>query len=181
MKRVYLIHSWKKKEKWFDWLEEKLKSKGIWVKSFDMPDILNPKIEDWVKFLEENIKEVDEETYFVGHSIGAQTIMRFLEKLPKHKGIGGCVFVAPWFRLMNLNEEEMRIAHPWMNSKIDFERITRHTSNILALFSNNDPYVHLDEADKFKENLGAKIITKENARHFDDVEEIPEIFNFLEK
>ena len=50
-----------------------------------MPNSENPKIEKWVKYLEENIKSVDEQTYFIGHSIGCQTIMRFLEKLHKHK------------------------------------------------------------------------------------------------
>ncbi|MBS3070839.1 alpha/beta hydrolase [Candidatus Pacearchaeota archaeon] len=186
MKKIYLIHGWGGSSEggWFDWLKSELEKKGFKVKAFDMPDTENPKIENWVGFLKENIspEEIDEETYFIGHSIGCQTIMRFLEKLHKHKRIGGCVFVAGWFKLMNLGSEELKIAHPWENTLIDFERVLDHCDNFLAIFSDNDPYVHLDEAEKFKDFLGAKIIIKKKQGHFtdeDNVGKIPEILKFL--
>lgn len=146
-----------------------------------MPNTEEPKIEEWVSYLEENIDldSLDEHTYFIGHSIGCQTIIRFLEKLHKHKKIGWCFFVVGWFDLINLEPEEFAIAHPWANTKLSFERVLDHSNNFLALFSTNDPYVHLDEAEKFKEKLGAKIIIKSNKEHFNNVKEIPEILEFL--
>src|SRR3989344_5696346 len=124
MKKVYLIHKWggNSGEEWYVWLKEELEKKGFEVEVFDMPNTDEPKIEEWVKYLEENINsdDIDEKTYFVGHSIGCQTILRYLEKLHKNKKIAGCVFVAPWLDLINLGEEEMKIAHPWINTKIDF-------------------------------------------------------------
>lgn len=183
MKKVYLIHGWggSSEEVWFDWLKQELPKKGFEVEAFDMPNTNSPKIEEWVKYLEKNIADEDigERTFFVGHSIGCQTIMRFLEKLHKHKKVGGCVFVAGWFDLINLEPEEMEIAHPWINSKIHFDRVLDHCNNFLAIFSNNDPYVHLDEIDKFKEGLGAKIIIKHGEEHFDDTLEIHEILDFI--
>ncbi|MCK5149302.1 alpha/beta hydrolase [Candidatus Pacearchaeota archaeon] len=183
MKKVYLIHGWGGSSEggWFDWLKEELKKKETEVYAFDMPDTENPKIEAWVKYLEEKIpfEDVDEETYFVGHSIGCQTIMRFLEKLPKHKEIGGCVFVAGWLNLINLNEKEMEIAHPWINSKINFDRIQRHSHKILAIFSDNDELVPLSELDIFKNQLGTKTLIKKKQGHFNDVKEIPEILEFI--
>lgn len=180
-KKVYLIHGWgfNPEMHWYPWLKKELLKKGFEVKVFDMPDTDNPKIENWVGYLRKNIEDVDEQTYFVGHSIGCQTIMRFLEKLPKHKKIAGCAFAAPWFNLINLEAEEIKIAHPWINSAIDFGRIKEHCANFLAIFSNDDPSVHLDESDKFKKNLGAKIIIKKGFGHFDNVEKIPEILEFI--
>ena len=101
-KKVYLIHGWGGSSEggWFDWLKEEFSKCNIKVYAFDMPNTDNPKIEKWVKYLEENIKDVDEQTYFIGHSIGCQTIMRYLEKLHKHKKIAGCVFVAQWSRIL---------------------------------------------------------------------------------
>ena len=183
MKKVYLIHGWGGKGEggWFDWLKQELPKKGFEVESFDMPNTWQPKIEDWVGFLEEkiNFDDIDEETYFVGHSIGCQTIMRFLEKLHKHKKIGGCVFVAGWFDLIGLEQKEMEIAHPWINSEIHFERILDHCNNFLAIFSDDDPYVHEDEMQKFEENLGAKIILKKGKSHFENEEKISEILEFV--
>ncbi len=184
IKRVYLVHRWgaTHENDWYSWLETELKKKGFEVKVLDMPDTDNPKIEGWVSYLETKIKNVDEETYFVGHSIGCQTIMRFLEKLPKSKKIAGCVFIAPWFDLINLETEELKIAHPWTSSKIDFSRVLVHCNNFLTIFSSNDPYVHIDQAEKFKKNIEAKVIIKHNKGHFteeDGVEKIPEILEFI--
>jgi len=186
IKRAYLVHGWggSSEDPWFVWLKKELKKKKFKVYIYDMPDTENPKIENWLDHLRNNINldEVDEHTYFVGHSIGCQTIMRFLEKLHRHKRVAGCAFVAPWLDLINLSPEEMRIAHPWINTKIDFERILDHTSNFLCLFSSNDPYVHVYEAEKFKDKLGAKVIIKENKGHFDEesgVKRITEILGFL--
>ena len=181
MKKVYLIHGWGGSSEggWFDWLKKEFLKKGFEVKAFDMPNTDEPKIEKWVGYLEENIKDVDEHTFFIGHSIGCQTILRFLEKLHKHKRVGGCVFVAGWFDLINLESEEMEIAHPWVNKDIHFGRILDHCNNFLAIFSDDDPYVHLEEMEKFKKNLGAKIIIKKRKEHFNTVQKIPEILAFV--
>lgn len=184
MKKIYIIHKWggsSSSEPWFQWLKKELRKKGFEVVAFDMPNTDEPKIEEWVGYLRENINpdEIDENTYFIGHSIGCQTILRFLEKLHKHKKIAGCVFVAPWFDLINLEPEELKIAHPWTNTKIDSGRILDHCNNFLAIFSDNDPYVHLNEIEKFKKNLGAKIIIKHGEEHFIETEKIPEILEFF--
>ena len=93
--------------------------------------------------------------------------------------IGILVFVAGLFNIINLSSEELEIAHPWMNTGIEFHRVLDHCNKFLAIFSNDDPYVHADEAEKFKKNLGAKIIIKKGQGHFNETEKIPEILNFL--
>lgn len=182
MKKVFLIHGWggsSSSEPWLDWLKEELRRKSFEVTAFDMPNTDEPKIEEWVGYLRKNIGKVDEKTYFVGHSIGCQTILRYLEKLHKNKKIAGCVFIAPWLDLINQEPEELKIAHPWINTKIDFGRILSHCNNFLAIFSSDDPYVHLNESEKFRKNLGAKIIIKKNEEHFNDTEKIYEILEFI--
>lgn len=183
MKKVYLIHGWggNSDGPWFNWLKKELNKKEFEVKSFDMPNTEHPKIEEWVEFLQEKIpkNEIDEETYFVGHSIGCQTIIRFLEKLHRHKRIAGCVFVSGWFKLINLEPEELEIAHPWEENPIDFDRVLDHCNNFLSIFSDNNPHVHLEESEKFKEKLSAEVIIKKGEEHFEDTKKIPEILNFL--
>jgi len=165
---------------WIKWLEKEISNREGWgVKSFDMPNSKHPRIEEWVQYLRDNIKEIDEETYFVGHSIGCQTIMRFLEKSHKNLKIAGCVFVAPWLDLIGLAEEELEIAHPWISNKIDFDRVLDHVGNIVCIFSSNDSYVSEEEQKKFEDNLHAKIIIKQDMEHFEEVKRIPEILEVL--
>jgi len=181
MKTVYILHGWgfDSNMPWIKWLEAELKEKGFEVHAFDMPNTKEPKIEDWVGYLEENIKNLDEKTFFVGHSIGCQTIMRFLEKSYKHLKVGGCVFVAPWLDLIGLKSEELKIAHPWLSNKIELERVLDHTGNITCIFSTNDKFVSPKEWKKFEVGLGGKIIIKKDEGHFEEVERIPEILNEL--
>jgi len=185
MAKVYLIHGWggcDSSEGWFGWLKGKLKKRKIETIGFNMPNTDYPKIEEWVGFLEENVKDIDEKTYLVGHSIGCQTILRFLEKLPKKTKIGGCIFVAGWFNLKEETyelEEDRKIAEPWIKTPMDFKKIKQHTNHFMAIFSDNDPYVHLDNQKIFKEKLNAKIIIKNNEGHFNETEEIPQIISFI--
>ncbi len=46
-----------------------------------MPNTAEPKIETWVPFLEKLVGKPDKDTYLVGHSIGCQTILRYLDGL----------------------------------------------------------------------------------------------------
>ena len=184
MKKVYLVHGWGGSSKggWFDWLKKELSKKKIRVYASDMPDTENPTIEKWVGFLEKNVKDIDNDTFFVGHSIGCQTILRFLERLPEKVKVGGAVFVAGWFNLKNLETPgDEKIAKPWIENKIDLNRVKKHTNNFLAIFSENDPFVPISDAKLFKEKLGAKIIIKKNKGHFDNIDRIEEILDFFKK
>ena len=147
-----------------------------------MPDTEAPEINSWVSHLQKLVGEPDENTYFVGHSIGCQTIMRYLEGL-RSKKVGGAVFVAGWFYLENLEEEEKSIANPWLETPIDFEKVKSATNNFKVILSDNDPYGAVDKNKKlFEENLGAKVIVEHNKGHFgggDGIMELPSALNAL--
>jgi len=187
MKKIYLIHGWggsDSSEGWFGWLKEESKKLGIKVISFNMPNTDEPKIEEWIGFLKENAKDLDEETYFVGHSVGCQAILRYLETLDSGIKISGVVFVAPWMELdKNTIEEEgeevVEIATPWMETPIDFDKIKEHTNNFLCILSDNDPYVPLNNKEFFEEKLNAKSVIKHNEEHFNETKKIPEILEFV--
>lgn len=184
MKKVYLVHGWGGNSSggWFDWLNEELKEKNVKVEALEMPDTNYPKIELWVKHLENNVKEIDKETYFVGHSIGCQAILRFLEKIPENIKIGGCIFVAGFFNLKEESyegEEDKEIAKPWLETPISLEKVKEHTNNFLAIFSDNDPDVPLSDSEIFKEKLNAEIIIKNNEEHFNNTMKIKEILDFI--
>lgn len=187
MKKVYLIHGWgggDSSEGWFGWLKKELKEKGIEIIVFNMPNTNYPKIEEWVGFLKESIKEkdLDEETYFIGHSIGCQATLRYLEKLPENIKIAGCIFIAGWFNLKKEAyecERDKEIAEPWIKAPMDLEKVKQHTKNFLAIFSNNDPYVPVSDSKIFKEKLNSEIVIKNNEGHFNETLEIKEIIDFL--
>jgi len=177
-KRVFIIHGWggNPGEAWLPWLAKNLKEKGFSVEVPEMPDTDNPKIEAWISYLEKKVGQCDENTFFVGHSIGCQAIMRYLEKLPENEKVGGAIFVAGWFTLSNIDGEEDRlVSSPWLNLPIDFEKIKKHTKKFICIFSDNDPYVPAENWDMFSKNLGAEIIIEKNKGHFSDEDGVKEL------
>jgi predicted alpha/beta hydrolase family esterase len=180
--KVIIVHRWHgtPEDDWYPWLKSELEKKGISIAIPAMPNTDRPTIDSWVRELSKI--SVDEHTYFIGHSIGCQTIMRFLEKSKK---VGGAIFVAGWFSLTNLDREEVPIAGPWLKVPIEFDQVKKATKNFVAIFSDDDPYVPFIENMKlFKKNLNAKTLVEENKGHFtedDDVTEVPYVLDALLK
>ncbi len=141
-----------------------------------MPNPEEPRIKEWVNYISSIVEDPDENTYFIGHSIGCQTILRYLESLDNRK-VGGAIFVAGFFELTNLEtEEEKEIAKPWLETPIDLDKVKKATNKITAIFSDNDPFVPLEVNKKiFEEKLEAKIIIEQNKGHFDEDSGIFEI------
>ncbi len=183
MKRIIIVHGWSgaPTDCWIPWLKNELKQKGFEVITPTMPNADTPELKSWVQHLGEIVGEVDENTYFVGHSIGCQAIMHFVEG--QNKPAGGAVFVAPFFRLLNLEtEEEKVIANPWFEAVLDYEKIKRNLPNLTCIFSDDDPDVDIGNKELFEERLGAKTIVEHNKGHFSDdagVKELPPALNAL--
>ncbi len=184
-KRVFIIHGWDgyPKEGWFPWLKKELEKKGFLVQVPAMPNPSEPKIETWIPFLADLVGTVDKNTYFVGHSIGCQTIIRYLQTLHKGARIGGAVFVAGWYDLKNLKtEEEKRIASPWVNEPRDDKKIKESINKATAIFSDNDPSILTENQKSWEEKVGAKIIVESGKGHFsgsDGITELPSVLNAL--
>lgn len=184
-KRVFIIHGWggSPNKGWFPWLKKELEHHDFSVTVPAMPDTEHPIIEKWVSFLKEVVGSADEETFFVGHSIGCQTIVRYLESLPQKVRIGGVVFVAGWVTLKKLSDEEEKIVKPWLEKKIEWNTVKQRAKKFVAIFSDNDEWVPLSDSAVFKKELGAMIVIEHNKGHFGagDVETIPVVLeNFLE-
>ncbi len=184
MKRVFIVHGWSgsPEEGWFPWLKNKLEEKGfeVFVPAMPNPDV--PTIDAWVSCLRDAVGVPDEETYFVGHSIGCQTIMRYLASLPQDIKVGGVIFVAPWFTLMNLSsKEESGIAKPWLETPIDLEKVKSHSSFFITFFSDDDPVVPLDNQELFKQNLNAEVFVEHEKGHLGGDDHITEFPTLLDK
>lgn len=100
--------------------------------------------------------------------MGCQAIVRYLETLPGEVKIGGAVFVAGFFkRLTNMEDDEVReIANAWLTTPINFGNVFSHLRKSVAIFSDDDPYVPMENQDDFRDKLHSKIIIEHNKGHF---------------
>ncbi len=178
MPRVVIVHGWgaTPESDWFPWLKTELEKRGYAVSAPAMPDTDHPEIAAWVNRLRAILGTPSEETILVGHSIGCQTIMRYLEQV--NVNVSRIVLVAPWLTLTGLSEEEMPIAKPWLETPIDFEKVQRSAKEIVAFFSDDDAVVPLKNEAALKSKLRAKTIIEHGMGHFsgdDGVTEVPSV------
>lgn len=169
--RVFIIHRWdgSPETDWCPWLKTELESRGAQVVVPQLPDAENPRISTWVSAVANAVGAPDASTYFVGHSLGCQAIARYLVTLPTDVVVGGAVFVAGYFkRLAGLedNASVHEVAHHWMDTPLDLSQVRSHLPKSVAIFSDNDPYVPVDNQRAFQDVLGSRIVVEHNQGHF---------------
>lgn len=187
MRRVFIIHGWDgyPEECWFPWLKHELEIRGFQVEVPQMPEPSAPKVGAWVPYLAKLVGTPDAETYLVGHSMGVQTILRYLETIDTP--IGGVVAVAGFFTLIPGSiggPEDEKIAEPWLTKPMNLEKIKMNANKIVAIFSDNDRFVGFENLEMFKKRLGAETILLHNRGHIggsDNIKEVPEILEAVMK
>ncbi len=187
MKKVIIVHGWESspEDAWLPWLKKELLQRNYQVIVPALPHPEKPKIADWISFLKQEIGLVDENTLFIGHSIGAQTILRYLEQLPEGQMVGKLILVAPWLTLHELEtKEEQEVAQEWLETPINFANVMSHTSEITILLSDDDPWVPLTENKHlFEKNLHARVIVEHAMSHYNreaNIVKLPQLLPLIE-
>lgn len=175
-KRVFLIHGWGgwPKEGWFPWFKKELERNGFVVTIPEMPNSNTPKMDEWLPHLVSVVGIPDEQTYFIGHSLGNIMILRYLEQLNPSQKIGGVVFVAGFTTDLNIPELQ---ESKFFSKPINWDLIKNHTNKFVAIHSDNDKYVDVKYGDLFKEELNAETIIIHDMKHFsgdDGITQLPE-------
>lgn len=155
---------------WYPWLKGKLEKNGFVVEVPEMPDTAHPRINAWVAKLSEVCGRIEPDTVFVGHSVGCQTILRFLEKQPKFTKCAGVIMVAPWMHLTDAamqDDDEREIGNHWMQAPINWKEIKSKAKRFVSIFSEDDPYVPLSDSDIFEQKLGSKTVIVKGRGHID--------------
>jgi predicted alpha/beta hydrolase family esterase len=180
MKRVVIVHCWEGTPEycWYPWLRDELRPMRIHTFIPQMPETQAPKLDRWLPALQEVIGEPDEELVLVGHSIGCATIMRYLETLKEGEKIAGVVLVAGFS-----NDLTIPAIKTFFETTFNWEKIKQSAEHVVAIFSDNDPYVPVSESEILNQNLGAELIEVKNGSHFSgssNCTELPEVRDAVE-
>ncbi len=185
-KRALIIHGWEgfPEEGWFPWLKTELENRGFEVLVSQMPNPDAPRIDTWLEQISKVYGELGEHDLLIGHSIGCQAILRYLSEIKTQNHVAGVISVAGFFYLVPLPVLDQTIFESWLNTPMDYEKIKAHADKVIALFSDNDRWVPLENAELFQERLQAETIILPNRGHFSGYEltfEIPELLTQIDK
>lgn len=85
MTNIFIIHGTEgyPEENWFPWFKKELELKGhtVFVPQFPTPPVVPAKIAEWFDVLKSYEQHINEDTIFIGHSLGGIFTLRVLEKL----------------------------------------------------------------------------------------------------
>lgn len=188
MQRVFLIHGWTGRpgNDWFPWAKRELGKKGYEVAVPEMPDPDYPKIKPWVARIKEVVGTPREDDILIGHSMGCQGILRYLQTLSEGKKVHKVILVAGFEDLTGASftaPDDQETFDPWKKSKMDYKKIKEKADKWVALFSDDDPFVDFKSNSKiFKSKLGAKIVLQRGMKHFsqeDGVLSLPILLTLL--
>ncbi|NQV91525.1 serine hydrolase family protein [Candidatus Woesearchaeota archaeon] len=177
MTNVFIIHGayGNPEENWFPWLKKKLEKLNhkVFVPKFPTPE--NQSLNSWQKVFREYEQEINEDSMFIGHSLGPAFILSLLEK---HK-VKSAIFVSGFVGLLN-NSTFDEINKTFTTKEFDFEKIKKNCKEFFIFHSDNDPYVPIGKAEEFANLLDTKLIIVKDAGHF-NMESSPEILEKIKK
>ncbi|MCP3098071.1 alpha/beta hydrolase [Myxococcus sp. K15C18031901] len=140
------------------------------VRTLEMPEPGSPTIERWVPALASAVGPVPApSTVFLGHSVGCQTILRYLASLPEGHRVEGALLVAAWFEV----DQRWGAVDPWLDTPIDFARARAALGRCVVVISDSDPFTSdwRRNTQLWEERMGAEVVVVPGGRHFNNPRE----------
>jgi predicted alpha/beta hydrolase family esterase len=182
-RRAFIIHGYQSfpGEAWLPWLKRELVKAGYKVSLPAMPTPGRPSLPGWIAFIAKLVGEPDRKTVMIGHSLGCQAVIRYLETLgAAGKAVGQTVLVAGSFP-PNLSLAEARektgsrnqALLAWFTAPVDPRKVKRAAGKCTMILSDDDPYIPLQKARAtFRAKLNPRIIIEHGKGHFNEDDEI---------
>lgn len=151
-------------DNWFPWLKQELAGEGynVLVPQFPSPPVVAAKVAEWFDVLKDYEQYINEDTVFVGHSLGGIFTLRVLEKLQHTVRaaafVGAPIGVRP---ILNYDRD-----NSFSGFDFDWDTIRSKSSDFIVYQSDDDPYVGLDNGKQLAEHLGVELSFIPNAGHF---------------
>jgi len=184
-KRAFIIHGYLShpEEAWLPWLKAQLEARGYAVSLPSMPHPDRPVISEWIGFIANLVGEPDDRTVLIGHSLGCQGVLRYLETLgAAGKSVAKTVLVAGIFPTGMPPEEADAetggnpVLDPWFSEGLDPAKVKKAAGNCTVILSDNDPFIGLDRAKAvFRLTLDPRIIVEPGHGHFNEDDRLVEL------
>ena len=168
---------------WFPWLKQKLESLGQTVFALEFPNPPEQSLDSWMEVFDDYLSKVDEDTIFVGHSLGPSFILSILEKLDLPKPLKACFFVSGFVGgTLGVEgmEEYDEINKSFTDKEFNWSKIKSNCKKFVCFMSDNDPYVPLSRSKELASRLEAEEIVVSDAGHFQEksgIKEFPQLLN----
>jgi len=181
IRKIILVHGWdgSPERGWWPWMRAECKKLGLQVHAPQLPGGENPQLPKWVDTIASLVGDDTASTILVGHSLGCDAILRYVERLSPAQRIVAIVLVAPFF-----DETDIEDLKEFNGQAVNIGRVKIVAQQKVAFFSSDDPHIPLKEGIEYQHRLGAQIHILKNRGHFtpdDKCVSIPEVLEAVKK
>lgn len=176
-KQAAIVHLWEGNPEycWYPTAKSGLEDLGYAVTVPQMPNPDAPDQDTWVSVLREIVGDPTEDTSLIGHSIGAVTILRYLESLREDQKIGHAVLVAGFTDGMGYD-----VFSNFFTQPLDLETIATRADRFTVIVSDNDPYIDRRYGEELKDRLHGELIVKAALLHMSEgCNDLPDVVNAI--
>lgn len=183
--RAFIIHGYLgyPEEAWLPWLKRELEGRGYQVSLPSMPNADRPTIPGWTSFIRGLVGAPDRKTVMIGHSLGGNAVLRYLETLDDAgEPVLKTVLVASGFPSglppdqAEGGPEVDEALRPWFRTGVDPRKVKRAAGQCTVILSDDDPYISFEAAKAgFQAHLDARIIVEHGKGHLNEDSGISEL------
>ncbi|MFA6522898.1 MAG: alpha/beta fold hydrolase [Candidatus Peribacteraceae bacterium] len=151
-------------ENWFPWIKEQLDEEGHHAIAPDFPHTDHPKLEEWLELFKRYESDLNEETIFIGHSLGGAFALRLLERM-EHPIKAMFLVASVWGTMGNKYDPVMTT---FTEAPYNWIIIRNNCPHVEVLHADNDPYIRLSLAEELAKNLGTKVTLIRDGKHLNE-------------
>ena len=147
------------KANWYRWLSDALNATNDFeCPLLDFPDSRKARESMWLPFIRDKL-QCNRDCILVGHSSGAEAIMRLLETDRVH----GVVLVSACHTDLGMESERISgyYSRPW-----NWHAIASNADWIVQFHSTDDPFIPVDEARFVAAHIASEYIERQERGHF---------------
>lgn len=162
-KKLYIIHGYNAypQKHWFPWLKAQMQHK-MTVEILAMPHASAPQLNEWLQHIQQIVENVDDDTYFVAHSLGTAALLNYLHNYKNLQALGGMILVSGFGEpVPNLPELNEFTATPF-----NFAKISSVAKKCAVIAAKNDAIVPFALSERVAKNLQADFYACETGGHF---------------
>lgn len=138
-----------------------LEKKGIYASSLAMPGFDSPICKEWIEEIKFHVeKNINDEIYLVGHSLGATSILRYLEDVPTGTVVAGSVLVST-----PIEKTDNQDLDNFFEPEPDYLKIKKNCRVFSVIHGDNDTVVSLIQAEKLASILHCPLISIPGGGH----------------
>lgn len=182
MNNVIIVHGFLStpRHHWFPWLRRQCEEINHRVFVPQMPMPRAPRPDQWLEQLRHTVAAPNEKTWFIGHSLGCITVLRYLSSLHQHRAVGGVILVSGFSEQI----EKYHELDAFTAQHLDFTLLRKMIKHRITILSSDDMVVSPRHTVRLCEQLDAELYRFTGCGHFshdDGFHQFPALNNILRR